>query len=187
MKNVRVARRYAQALMAVAEEQKVVDDVAADLTAMGTLLATSRELRVLLSSPVIREGKKKAVFQELWGTRVNRTTMAFVLLLTHKQREYVLQDVIKEYHALRDEKLGVIGADVQTAVPMSAAQEQDITARLTRSTGKRVQVRAAVDAAIKGGLVVRIGDTVVDASIRRQLERLRERFQEGELPANTHV
>jgi F-type H+-transporting ATPase subunit delta len=187
MKNVRVARRYAQALMAIAEEQKVVDDVAGDLADIGRVLATSRELRALLSSPVVREGKKKAVFLELWETRVNRTTMAFILLLTHKQREHVLQDVINEYHALRDEKLGVVGADVRTAVAMSAAQERDLGARLTRSTGKKVQVRAAVDPAIQGGLVVRIGDTVVDASVRRQLERLRKRFREGEPLTNTHA
>jgi F-type H+-transporting ATPase subunit delta len=187
MKNVRVARRYARALMEIAEEQKVVDDVARDLTDIGASLATSHDLRVLLSSPVVREGKKKAVFRELWETRVNRTTMAFILLLTHKQREQVLGDVIGEYQALRDEKRGVVGADVRTAVAMSAAQEQDLGARLTRSTGKQVRIRLSVDPAIQGGLVVRLGDTVVDASVRRQLERLRERFRAGESLTNTHA
>jgi F-type H+-transporting ATPase subunit delta len=187
MKNVRVARRYAQALMTIAEEQKVVDGVADDLKAIAALLADSRDLRALLLSPLVREAKKKAVFRELWETRVNRTTMAFILLLAHKQREHVLMDVIHEYTRLRDEKLGLVEAHVQTAVPMNAAQEKDLGAHLSRSTGKQVRVRAMVDPAIRGGLMVRIGDTVVDGSVRRQLERLRERFREGGTLTNTHA
>ncbi len=185
MKSARVARRYAQALLAIAEEQKVLDRVAADLTAIRGTLNLSRGLRLLLSSPVVREGKKKAVFQDLWGATVDRTTLAFLFLLTHKQRESVLPEVIEEYLALRDQKLGVVGADVRTAVPMSEPQTKDLGERLTRSTGKKIRLRAAVEPALKGGLVVRIGDTVVDASVRRQLERLRELFLAGAHPAKT--
>lgn len=179
MKSVRVARRYAQAVMEIAEEQDALDSVAADMVAIGADLRGSRELRLLLSSPVIHEGKKKAVFRELWEARVNRITMAFLLLLARKQRESVLPEVIEAFSVLHDQKRGVIGADVRTAVPISAAQEKDLGARLMRSTGKTIRLRTIVDPALRGGLVVRIGDTVVDASVRRQLERLRERFLSG--------
>jgi F-type H+-transporting ATPase subunit delta len=185
MKNARVARRYAQALMAIAGERNVVDEVGRHLASVGALLAASRELRTLVASPVIREGKKKAIFRELWETRVDRATMAFLLLLVHKQREGLLGDVIEEFQALRDERQGILVAEVRTAVPLSPAQEREMGTRLTRSTGKQVRVRASVEPALKGGLVVRIGDTVVDASVRRQLERLRERLRED--PANTHA
>jgi F-type H+-transporting ATPase subunit delta len=187
MKNVRVARRYAQALMAVAEERKDTERIAADLAEIGASLQSSRELRVLLSSPVVREGKKRAIFQDLWGGEVSRTTLAFLLLLIQHQRERILPEVIGEFHTLRDEREGIVAADVRTAVPISSAQEKELGTRLMRSTGKRVRLRAAVDPAIKGGLVVRIGDTVVDASVRHQLERLRERLLEGGSPTNTHA
>ncbi len=185
MKSVRVARRYAQALMQIAEEQNAVEPVAADLASVGAALKASRELRLLLASPVVREGKKKAVLQELWGSRLRPTTMAFLLLLTHKQRERLLPEVIEEFSALRDRTLGVVGAEVRTAVPISAAQEAELGAGLSRSTGKTVRIRTAIDPAIRGGLLVRIGDTVVDASVRRQLERLRERLLEGGSPSST--
>jgi F-type H+-transporting ATPase subunit delta len=187
MKNVRVARRYAQALMAVAEEQKDTDRVAADLAIVAASLQHSRELRVLLSSPVVREGKKRAIFQDLWGAGISRSTMAFLVLLTRHHRERVLPEVIEEFHALRDEREGIVTADVRTAVPINGAQQREIGARLTRSTGKKVRLRAAVDPAIRGGLVVRIGDTVVDASVRHQLERLRERLLEDESPTTMHA
>jgi len=185
MKNVRVARRYAQALMAIAGERNVVDEVARDLEAIGKLLLASRDLRALVASPVIREGKKKAVFRELWDTRVDRATMAFLLLLAHKQREHLIAEVVEEYQALRDERQGILDAEVRSAVPLSAAQERELRTRLARSTGKNVRVRASVDPALRGGLVVRIGDTVVDASVRRQLERLRELLRED--VTNTHA
>ncbi len=184
MKSVRVARRYAEAFMAIAEEQKVLEAVAADLAGIDATLKGSRDLRRLLTSPVVREGQKKAVFRALWGTHVNPITMAFLVLLSHKQREGVLPVIIEEFRALHDRNLGVVGADVRTAVPLSAAQERDLNAQLMHSTGKTVRLRTSVDAALKGGLVVRIGDTVVDASVRHQLERLRERFLEGGVPTN---
>ncbi len=185
MNRIRVARRYAQALMDIAEEQQAVEEVAADLDSVDAALRASRALRLLLTSPVVREGKKNAVFQELWGSRLHRCTMAFLLLLIRKQREGVLPEVIGEFAALRDQKLGVVGAEVRTAVPVSTAQEKELGARLSRSTGKTVRIRTTVDPSVRGGLVVRIGDTVVDASVRRQLERLRERFLEGGSPTTT--
>lgn len=185
MKSIGVARRYARALMEIAEEQHAVEQVATDLASVAANLNASRELRLLLTSPVIREGKKRAVFQELWGSHVHRSTMAFLLLLTKKQRERVLPEVIGEFAALRDQKVGVVGAEVRTAVPISAAQETELGAGLSRSTGKTVRLRTTVDPSIRGGLVVRIGDTVVDASVRRQLERLREQFLEGGSPTTT--
>ncbi len=179
MKSTRVAHRYAHALMEIAEEQHAVEQVAADLALIGATVKASRDLRLLLASPVIREGKKKAVFQDLWGSQLHRSTMAFLLLLAKKQREPVLPEVIEEFAALHDQKLGVVGAEVRTAVPISTAQEAELRKELSRSTGKRVRLRTSIDPSIRGGLVVRIGDRVVDASVRRQLERLRERFLEG--------
>ncbi len=185
MNRTRVAHRYAQALMEISEEQNAVEQVTADLALIDATLKASRDLRLLLASPVVREGKKNAVFQELWGSRLHRSTMVFLLLLTKKQREPVLPDVIEEFAVLHDRKLGVVRAEVSTAVPISAAQETELGAGLSRSTGKTVRLRTSVDPSIRGGVVVRIGDRVVDASVRRNLERLRERFLEGGSPTTT--
>lgn len=179
MSNHRVSRRYAQALMDIAAEQKSVDAVAADLSSIGATLAASRELRVLVGSPVVREGKKLAIFKELWESRVGPVTMAFLSLLVTKRREAILAEVIEEYGALRDTAQGVLAADVWTALPMTAEQEAALVKRLESHTQKKIRMQKSTDPAIRGGMVVRIGDTVLDGSVRRQLERLRERFLEG--------
>jgi F-type H+-transporting ATPase subunit delta len=179
MKNVRVARRYAQALMSIADEQHSIDAIAADLEVIGAAIRGSRDLHLLIASPVIREGKKQAVFEELFGKHVGRVTRGFVTLLIQKHREVLLPEVVEQFSELRDEKQGILNVDVGGSTELSRAQEGDLVQRLEQHTGKKVRLHFAVDKAIKGGLVVRIGDTVLDASVRRQLERLRERFREG--------
>ena len=94
-------------------------------------------------------------------------------------RERHLGEIIEEFEALRDEKYGIVNVDVTSAIEFTPSQRKDLADELERYTRKKVRVRIAVDKAIKGGLVVRIGDTVLDASVRRQLEILRERFLSG--------
>lgn len=179
MKNTRVARRYAKGLMAVAEESKTLDRISTDLDLIHQILKDSREFRLLLSSPIISAEKKKSVLSELLGSRVSQGTMTLLNLLTAKGREALLGDLVEEFHALRDERLGIINVDVKTAVEFTPPQEKSLQDQLEQYTQKKVRVRFSVDKAIRGGLVVQIGDTVLDASIKRQLELLRERLAEG--------
>jgi F-type H+-transporting ATPase subunit delta len=179
MKHARVASRYAAALMGAAEESKSVDTVARDLDALRATLALSRELQRLLDSPIVSPAKKQAIFTELFGSRFETLTMQFIALLVKKGREGVLGSAIEQWFALRDLSLGVVTVDVTSAVEISADQRRELTAVLERATGKTVRVHAATDTSIKAGLIVRIGDTVHDGSMRRQLERLRERLVSG--------
>jgi F-type H+-transporting ATPase subunit delta len=179
MKHTRVARRYAVALMSVAEEQNAVERVAVDLTTVANAITVSRELRVLIASPVVVAAKKRAVFRDLFAPRLGKETMAFLDLLVVKQREELLLDVAEQFHALHDEKMGIVTADVTTAAELAPEQEQRLSKELERYTGKHVRMRVSLDRTIKGGLLVRIGDTVLDASVRRQLEVMRKRFMEG--------
>lgn len=185
MTHPRIARRYARALMSVAEEQKAVDATADDLALIGRALASSRELHLLFASPVVSEGKKITVVRELFGTRIGPVTASFIELLIRKHRVVQLQEVIAQFLALRDELRGVIGVDVTAAVAIETKQEKALVKELERRTGKTVALRLAKDPAIMGGLVIKIGDTVLDSSIRHQLARLREVFA-GTARTTTH-
>ncbi len=179
MKNARVARRYAIALMTVAEETKTLDVMTRDLSLIDQTLKNSRELRVLLQSPVVSAAKKKDILKEVFGPRVGKETMAFVNLMTAKNRESILADVVHEFHLLRDERLGIVTVDVRAAVELTQPQEQSLQKQLESYTGKKVRVQFSLDKAIQGGIVIKIGDTILDASVRRQLELLRERLTAG--------
>jgi F-type H+-transporting ATPase subunit delta len=185
MKNLRAARRYAVALMDEVKERPEFDAVANDLVVIGSMLQGSRELRLLLASPVISEQKKLKVFDALLGTRVSEATMMFVRLLISKQRGTILPEIIEQFALLRDANLGIVQVDVHSAVGITASQQRTLQDRLDRYTRKKAQLRFAVMPELRGGLLVRIGDTVLDATVRRQLEMLRERFTAGHVVEDT--
>jgi F-type H+-transporting ATPase subunit delta len=179
MASGRVARRYAVALLDVALEKKELDSVARDLELVRKTLAASRELRRVMASPVISRAKKRAVFRELFASHVGKETMSFFELLLEKDRETEFAEIAEQFPALCDEKLGVVTAEVTTAVPFPPDREGPLKELLERHSGKAVKFRFAVDASIRGGMVVKIGDTVLDGSVTCQLARLRERLIEG--------
>lgn len=179
MKNVRVARRYAMALMKAVEDQEHLEETAQDLHAIAGTLGASRPLRLLLASPVIPSEKKLQVVQKIFGSHVSTETLSFISLLIAKHRESLLAAVIEEFGVLYDRKLGIMNVDVKSSVEVTPSQQKELKTQLERFTRKDVRVRFTVDVSIKGGLVVQVGDTVVDASLARQLQLLRERFVHG--------
>jgi len=178
MKNLRIARRYAAALMAYAEQSGNVDQTARDCALIDSVLSTSRPLRMLTVSPVVSPLKKTSVFKAIFATRINPHTMTFLELVIHKQRESHLSEIVQVFANLRDAKAGIINVDVTTAVEFTPSQENDLRLRMERFTEKKVRLRLALDPGLKGGLIVQIGDRVLDASIRRQLEILKARLVE---------
>ena len=179
MRNVRVARRYAVALMQTAAHQRNIDGIAKDLNLVGTLLRESREFRLFVASPVISAAKKRAVFDAVLEPRVGKETLRFIHLLISKSREGILPDVIVEFRELQDELAGIRNVEVRTVLDLNYAQEKELRSRLEQMIGKKVRLHPVIDKTLKGGLVVRVGDTVFDASVSHQLERMRALFAEG--------
>jgi F-type H+-transporting ATPase subunit delta len=167
------------ALMTAAGEQKALERTSKDLEAIAGVLNGSREFRVLVASPVVAAKRKSGVFKELFGSRINRETLDFVDLLLQKHREALLLDVIEQFNALRDEKLGIVTVGVTSAIECTPPQQKNLQTSLEQYTGKKVRMHFSLDKTIKGGLLVRIGDTVLDASITHQLEVLKRRFVHG--------
>jgi F-type H+-transporting ATPase subunit delta len=165
--------------MLSADSVKAIDSYANDLELIKKTVAGSRELRLFIARPIVSAEKKMTVLRELFGSSINSATMSFIELLVEKQREEHLLEVIEQYFALRDTKYGIVNVDVSSAVEITPLQEKNLSEKLEQYTKKKVRVRFALDTALKGGLVVRIGDTVLDSSIKRQLELMREQFVEG--------
>ncbi len=180
MKNLRVARRYAMALLTGAEEQGSLDAVSVDIGVIDRILLASREFHLFLSSPVISAPKKSAVFEDLLGSRVSRITLSFILLLVQKGREGLLPEIVEQFMAIRDGRLGIVDVRVTSAVEFAGTQQNLLQEQLERYTKKTVRMHIALDQSLKGGLVIQIGDTVLDASVRHQLEMLKSRFLAGE-------
>jgi F-type H+-transporting ATPase subunit delta len=151
---------------------------------LGDLLGASRDLRLFFQSPVITIEKKRAVVNELFAKKLQKLTLDFLSMLVVKRREETLHDIVKQFMALRDEDLGIISVEIRTVVPCTGGQEKSLVKKIEEYSGKKVRATYSLDKAIQGGFIARAGDTVIDGSIRRQFELLRERFVMGAYERN---
>lgn len=184
MTNATVARRYAQALYEEAVRTDAVEGTDADVALIAETLDGSRELVRLFESPVVSQAKKDAVVAALFEERLRPLTLRFLRLLIEKGREDLFPEVVRAYRALRDEQQGIVEAHARTALPLSSDEERALTAALETMTGATVRLRVTRDPELLGGLIVRVGDTVYDGSVRHQLASLRERMEHGALHLN---
>jgi len=178
MANLRIANRYAEALLTSAEELKIREKVSDDLTVIRRILKESHEFQLFLKSPVIKKEKKQEVFKATFASSVQPLTFQFLSLLIEKKREDALPSVIEAFFRLQDEILGVVRVSVKTAAELSQQQTTQLTQRFEAFSKKKVLIDQSLDKQLIGGFVARIGDTVFDGSVKQQLELLRKRFAE---------
>lgn len=179
MSNQRVAQRYASALMALTNEQKKPGAVAEDLMIVLKAIDSSRELRSVLASPVVQQDKKRAILRDVFKKKVGDLVLGYIDVITAKGRESLLHDIMKHYFILRDEELGIVRVTVKTSVDFSAKQEKELKKQLETMTRKNVEITFSIDKELKGGFVARVGDTVLDGSVKRQLELLKIKLKQG--------
>ena len=178
MSDATVARRYAQALYQEAEGEGNVDRIDEDMQSVQESLDASRELDLFFRSPIVGRDKKKAVIGKLFDGNVAPLIVRLMKLLVEKGREDILPAVVRQYADLRDERLGIVEANVQTAMPMEFDETEALRKVLEQRTGKKVRLRIEVEPELIGGAVVRIGDRVYDGSVQHQLESLRDQLEE---------
>lgn len=177
MREVSIAKNYAESLLALA--RKAGDPAAwgAAIGAVGDAVAGDETLRRFLEAPQISAAEKNAVLAKALGRVAPAPTFVrFVQKLVTNRRQMLLPAVATEYHNLLDEAEGRVHARVTVAREMDAAAQASIAAALSAALQKTVVPHVAVDPRILGGVVVRVGDTVMDGSVRRRLARLRDRL-----------
>ena len=179
MRDVRVAKPYARALYDAALEQNALADIVADIDKLRALIETSEEFGQLISSPVLSPQFKSETFEQIFADATHPLTINFLKLLASKQRERYLSAMIDVFSAIVDEAAGRLVAQVTTAVPLTPEQEEQLAAHLRAYSGKQVRLETTVDAEIQGGFIVQLDDTVFDASVATQLQRLRQQLAQG--------
>ena len=179
MRDIRVAKPYARALYDAALEQNALADIVADIEKLRELIEASEEFAQLISSPVLSPQFKSETFEQVFADATHPLTINFLKLLALKQRERYLTAMMDVFTAIVDEAAGRVVAQVTTAAPLTSEQEAQLTQHLGAYSGKQVRLETTVDAEIQGGFIVRLDDTVFDASVATQLQRLRQQLAEG--------
>ncbi len=184
MHDLTVARRYARAFYEEAAAGGLLAQAEDDVALLRQTLSASRALRQLFESPVVPREKKEAIAAQLFGARVAPLTLRFLHLLIGAKREAALPAILDAFDRRRDAEAGIAEAHVRTALPLGPADEAELTRALEAKVGKKIRLTAQLDPSLIGGVVVRIGDTVYDGSVRRKLESLHEQFGGAALSTN---
>lgn len=179
MRDPTIARNYAEALVSLADKAK-------DLTGWGTMIsdvadAITRDerLRLFLESPRVSVDLKNEVIAKAFQDRMPRLFVRFLQTVIRHRRHALIPEIAIQYHSLVDDIEGRVHAQVTVSREPDAKLSKVVSDRLSKVLGKSVVPHFTVDEAILGGTVIRIGDTVMDGSVRRKLARLRQRMLQG--------
>ncbi len=170
----KVAKRYAGALFNTAVTIGTQDTVGVDLDGLALAWTQSPRLAEMLESPLITSDRKLEMIDKLFASEVSPTTLSFLKLLVDKGRENILPIVHLEYGLMADAAHGLIRATATVAVPLSDSQKSSLIEGLKKRTGKSIELDVEINPSILGGVIVKLGDNVIDGSVRGSLERLRE-------------
>ncbi len=170
------ASAYADAALAIATAEGDTGEVTDELFRFGQILVGNDELRRTLSDPHLPVEKRSQIVEDLLDGRATSTTVSFVSMLVAAGRIGDLPAIAEQMTQRTANAAGETVAEVRSAVPLSETQIAELARALSARTNRTVTVRNVVDESVIGGLVTRIGDSVLDGSVRTRLNQLREAF-----------
>ncbi|TYP95015.1 ATP synthase F1 subcomplex delta subunit [Fodinibius salinus] len=174
MPTSKAARRYATALLELAEERNEVEQILEDVQFVHNTIEGSRDLVLFLKSPIVNFDDKIEALKKLFFDDLNEATKLFVKLLAKKDRINLLYQVTEAFVEKYKEFAGIITVDVFVARELSNEQQEELHDELEEKTQKTVEMNVTVDEDLKGGMAIRIDDTVIDGTVKHKLEKLKE-------------
>lgn len=170
---------YAQALFNIVRAEGELDRVEDELFRFGKLLDSNYELKRALSEGSIDRAQREKVLDDLLAQKVSPHTLSLLKFIMDQGRARQLPQILEQVSRLAAEARQSVVAEVRTAVPLEPRQRDDLAAALSKATGKKVTIKELVDPSVIGGVAAKVGDTVIDGTVRRRLEQLREQVGVG--------
>jgi len=181
MKNLAVSRRYAKALILIGQEDGQAEQYNAELESIVELFDTQEGFETALINPLFNKNDRKRVLEAvLAATDLSAIMKSFLILLFDKGRIGFLREIASYYKDLADELKGVVKASIVSATQLSSEAVEKIKESLSKKTGKTIVLNVAQDPSLIGGVVTKIGDLVMDGSVKTQLMNMRETLKKGE-------
>jgi len=184
MSNFNISSRYANALMQLASEKNLFQQISADMELVFNTIHSSREFKRMLASPVVKQDDKEQILLRVFENRINHDSLNFLQFIVRKKREALMFNIVRQFLALRDQKLGIVNAEVVSNPELSDDQKNKLTKKLEDFTGRKVRLNTGLNRNLLGGFIVKIEDTVINASLDHQLELLKKQFMKGDSSLN---
>jgi F-type H+-transporting ATPase subunit delta len=181
VKNLSIARRYAKALLLIGKEDGQAEHYRVELEGVAELMAKEKGLEQAIINPLYdADGRRKVLAAVIEKLELSKVVSSFLLLLFDKGRFGFLATINEFYQKLADELKGVARASLVAATSLSDDTVEKIRLALSQKTGKDIILDVAQDPSLIGGIVTKIGDLVLDGSIKTQLLNMRESLKRGE-------
>jgi F-type H+-transporting ATPase subunit delta len=168
-----VSKTYAKALFELAVEEQMIDQILAEYEFVKNSFDEFPEFLEIVKSPQLSNDEKKKIINETYGGKVSELLINFFKILVEKKRSNVIRDVYDDYKVMVDNHKGLVVARVESVIPLEANEIEVLEAKLNKVTGKTVTVENVINPEIMGGLVVKVGDKVVDGSVKRKLDNMK--------------
>lgn len=168
-----VTEPYAEALMSIAQSGNFVDQAAENVEFILSILKESDEFNALISNPLIKGESKKAVIRQVTEGRVEAVFSNFLMLLVDRRRIFLLESVCRQFQAMVRELRNTVLAEVTSTIELNEAQQETVKQKVQSMTNANaIELEMKVDPDLLGGVIIKIGSQVLDASIRGQLRRI---------------
>lgn len=169
-----LVRGYAEALLKVAQTEGELDRVEDELFRFGKLLESEHGLKQALSDPSLDRSQRVKIVDDLLAGKVSPHTAGLVSFVVSQDRGRQLPQIIEELSRIAAEARQQVLAEVRSAVPLDDNQRTKLAEALSKATGKNVELKVLIDPSVIGGVYAKVGDTIIDGTVRRKLERLKE-------------
>ncbi len=167
---------YARALLEVAKDADAVEAIGEELVILRDEVLSIPDARVFFESPKINRADKRDVLKKTLKGKISDTVLNFLQVLIDRGRQFQFDQIVEEYLDLVQEYSGKIHVEIGSAVPLDASSKERLVKLLSEKLNKQVTSKERVDETLLGGLTIRVGDTVVDGSLRSRLEEIREQI-----------
>lgn len=179
MSDYKINTNYAKALFLLASDMQQLDAVMSDMRLVNEVCRENRELGVVFNNPVIPEGKKVAILDDLFASHLSHLSMAFMHFVVKKRRAINLRGISNAYMEMHRNANNVILTDLVTAVEVDEESKAEVTRLVAEYTGKNVELQSRTDDKMLGGFCMRFDNNMYDARIRTKIMKLRQEFEKN--------
>ena len=179
MRNDKVTSRYAKALIQLAVEQNILEQVYQDITLVLDVCQSNKEFSRMLLSPIIKSFKKEAVLSDIFKKNTHHLTLEFLLLITRKRREDLIEGIAEQFVNQYKEQKGIKRAVVKTCIKLDEKIKEKIIQALKKFTNSQIELVEVIDKKLIGGFILSFDNKQYDASIFNKLQLLTKTFKEN--------
>ena len=175
-----LAATYAQAVFELAAGRNALDQVENELRHVEETIRGQADLATLMYHPRVPAAAKKETVEKVFGAGLTAFVRNFLFLLIDKRRESALPAIVRQYIKLANQARNIMEAEVTSAMPLTQEEEERLRGKLSQVTGRTILLKPSVDPSILGGVIVKIGDKLIDGSVVRQLKALEKALLRSE-------